>query len=138
MDPFVLMGWRRAFLSTIRSHRDLVVWQKGMDLVERVYALTKAFPADERFRLISQSTRAAVSVPANIAEGHSRSTRRDYAYFVAVAKGSLMELETYLMIALRLGYLPPTQADPVLSSVEEISRMLTALRNRLIERPRTQ
>ena len=78
-------------MTKIESHRDLIVWQRGMDLVEGVYAATKNFPVDERFRLINQATRAAVSVPANIAEGHARGTRREYAQFVAIAKGSLME-----------------------------------------------
>ena len=78
-------------MAQIQSHRDLTVWQKGLDLVEAVYLMTKAFPDDERYRLMHQSTRAAVSVPANIAEGHARGTRRDYANFVAIARGSLMD-----------------------------------------------
>jgi four helix bundle protein len=73
-------------MTKIESHRDLFVWQRGMDLVEAVYAATKNFPVAERFRLINQATRAAVSVPANIAEGHARGTRREYAQFVAIAK----------------------------------------------------
>jgi four helix bundle protein len=120
-------------MSTIRSHRDLTVWQKGMDLVEQVYALTRRLPPDERFRLVSQSTRAAVSVPANIAEGHSRGTRRDYAYFVSVAKGSLMELETYVMVSQRLGYVGPADVSDVLERISDMSKMLTALRQRLTE-----
>ena len=123
-------------MGSIKSHRDLVVWQHGMDLVEAIYAFTRRFPDDERFRLVNQATRAAVAVPANIAEGHSRGTRRDYAQFVAIAKGSLMELETYIMIAERLGYATVEQAEPVLARIGEISRMLTALRSRLLE-PRT-
>ena len=95
--------------------------------------VTKAFPADERFRLITQATRAAVSVPANIAEGHARETRRDYAQFVSVAKGSLMELETYVMISERLGYSGQTDTAAVLDRIAELSRMLTALRRRLLE-----
>lgn len=91
-------------MTHIQSHRDLAVWQKGMDLVEAVYSMTSIFPIDERYRLVHQSTRAAVSVPANIAEGHARGTRRDYAHFISIARGSLMELETYVMIAGRLRY----------------------------------
>ena len=117
----------------IRSHRDLIVWQKSMDLVEQVYALTQEFPADERFRLTGQATRAAVSVPANVAEGHSRATRRDYAHFVAIAKGSLMELETYVMIAMRLGYVDAHRTHGILLHIGEVSRMLTSLRRRLAE-----
>jgi len=80
--------------------------------------------------LTGQITRAAASVPANIAEGHARSTRRDYANFLAIAKGSLMETETFLMLALRLGYLSKEQATPTLVLITEISKMLTSLRHR--------
>ncbi len=106
-----------------------------MDLVEHVYALTQRFPPDERFRLTGQAIRSAISVPANVAEGHSRATRRDYGHFVAIARGSLMELETYVMIAGRLGYIDSKQTDAVLERTGELSRMLTALRRRLAEPP---
>ena len=69
----------------IESHRDLLVWQKGMDLVEAVYALADGFPREERFGLVQQMTRASVAVPANLAEGHARGTRRDYGHFVSIA-----------------------------------------------------
>ena len=119
----------------VQSHRDLIVWQRAMDLVTTIYALTARFPADERFRLIDQATRAAISVPANIAEGHARSSRRDYAQFVAIARGSLMELETYVMIGERLGYVPQRENIEIRATIAEISRMLTALRRRLLEPP---
>lgn len=122
-------------MSTIGSHRDLVVWQKAMDLVVAVYDLTGEFPATEQFRLTAQATRAVVSVPANIAEGHARSTARDYANFLSIAKGSLMETETLLMVAIRLKYLSESQCRSTLALITEISKMLTALRNRLGERP---
>ncbi len=122
-------------MAKIDSHRDLLVWQKGMDLVDAIYSMTRGFPDDERFRLVSQATRAAVSVPANIAEGHARGTRRDYAQFVAVARASLMELETYVMIARRLGYKGTENAPDVLERISELSRMLTSLRQRLLEPP---
>ncbi len=116
----------------IESHRDLLVWQKAMDLAEEIYRHTAKFPVVERYRLVSQLTRAAASVPANIAEGHARATRRDYANFLAVAKGSLMETETFLMLSVRLKYLRQDEAEPTLHLVTEISKMLTALRSRLI------
>jgi four helix bundle protein len=117
----------------IGSHRDLVVWQKAMDLAVEVYRLSKSFPRDEAFRLTSQITRAVASVPANIAEGHARSTARDYAHFLSVSKGSLMETETYLMmLSVRLGYLTRESASPALSLITEISKMLTSLRARLV------
>jgi four helix bundle protein len=116
----------------IGSHRDLVVWQKAMDLTVEVYRLARRFPKDEMYRLISQLTRAAASVPANIAEGHARSTARDYAHFVSIAKGSLMETETYLVLAVRLGYLTQENARFALGLVVEISKMLTSLRSKLV------
>jgi four helix bundle protein len=96
----------------IGSHRDLLVWQKAMDLTVEVYRLSQRFPREEIYRLTSQVTRAAASVPANIAEGHARATSRDYANFVAIAKGSLMETETFVMLAVRLGYLSEEMAAP--------------------------
>ncbi len=120
-------------MARIQSHRDLTVWQKGMDLVVAVYALAKQFPVEERYGLVQQATRAAVGVPANIAEGHARGTRRDYAHFIAIARGSLMELETHVMIVERLGMVDSKSVAEVLERVSEVSRMLTALRNRLLE-----
>ena len=117
----------------ITSHRELMVWQRAMELVVEVYRLSARFPADERFRLTSQITRAAASVPANIAEGHARSTAREYARFLAIAKGSLMETETFLMLAIRLRYVAEPHAEPVLAMVTQISKMLTRLRARLRE-----
>lgn len=116
-----------------RSHRDLVVWQKAMDLVEEVYRLSGQFPAEERFRLSSQITRAAISVPSNIAEGNARGSRNDYVRFLSIAKGSLMERETQVMLAVRLGYVNEASAEPALNLIVEISKMLTAMRNRLLD-----
>ena len=130
------MEWRlQTFgtMTTIQSHRDLIVWQKAVLLVERIYALTACFPRSEMSRLGFQTTRAAASVPANIAEGHARSSRRDYAQFLAIAKGSLMELDTFLVIAQRLGFVDGKAAAPSLELIEEISKMLTALRRRLLD-----
>jgi four helix bundle protein len=119
----------------VQSHRDLVVWQKAMDMTVQVYELTKNFPSSEMYRLVAQVTRAAASVPANIAEGHGRGgSRKDYAYFLSIAKGSLMETETFLMLAIRLNYINASQAQSTLSLITEISKMLTALRNRLLSK----
>jgi four helix bundle protein len=107
------------------------VWQKAMDLAVEVYRLSASFPADERFRLTAQVTRAAVSVPANIAEGNSRATKKDYAHFVSIARGSLAETETFLLLALRLRYLDEAQAAPAFALASEVGRMLTSLRSRL-------
>ena len=119
-------------MAKIKSHRDLIVWQKSMDLAEDVYRLTSGFPREELYRMTSQLTRAAISVPANIAEGHARGTRRDYANFLAIAKGSLMETETFLMLAERLGYGKQNPIDRTLSLVTEVSKMITAIRSKLL------
>jgi four helix bundle protein len=120
-------------ITKIESHRDLLVWQKAMDLAVEIYRLASKFPASETYRLVSQITRAVASVPANIAEGHARSTRRDYANFLAIAKGSLMETETFLMLAVRLQHLGEVEAAKGLNLITEISKMLTSLRRRLRE-----
>jgi len=120
----------------VRSHRDLLVWRKAMDLVELIYDLAEKFPASESHRLVAQITRAVVSVPANIAEGQARSTSRDFANFLAIAKGSLMEAETLLMIAVRRGYASETAASVAFAQITEISKMLTSLRSRLAARGR--
>jgi len=103
-----------------------------MDLAVQTYQLAAKFPAYEAYRLTAQVTRAVASVPANIAEGHARGSKKDYANFLAIAKGSLMETKTFLMLALRLGYLSKEEGSPTLTLVSEISKMLTALRSRLL------
>jgi four helix bundle protein len=102
--------------------------------VVQVYRLSSRFPADERHRLTSQITRAAASVPANIAEGHARSSAKEYARFLAIAKGSLMETETFVMLAVRPDYLSEHHAAPALDLVTQVSKMLTAIRMRLASR----
>lgn len=116
----------------IESHRDLIVWQKALDASIQIYQLARKFPKQETYGLVSQLTRACVSVPANIAEGHARGTPKDYAHFVAIAKGSLMEAETYLLLAQRLGYASDSELRPALAPMTEISKMLTSLRSKLL------
>jgi four helix bundle protein len=119
----------------IASHRELLVWQKAMDLVVQVYALTKTYPHAEQYALTAQTTRAAVSVVTNIAEGHARSTRKDYAQYLSISRGSLMEAETLVTIAERLGYVSRNDVADVEDRIIEISKMLTALRRRILEPP---
>jgi four helix bundle protein len=121
---------------TVLSYRDLTVWKKGMTLAASVYRLTRRMPKHEEYRIAGQMIRAASSIPANIAEGHGRGTRRDYAHFVSIAKGSLAELETFLLLTSDLDLAPTNAIEPVLEQAEEVGRMLTALRNRLTDRPR--
>jgi len=115
-------------LAEIRSHRDLVVWQKAMDLAVEVYRIVRALPDAERFGLISQLSRAATSIPANIAEGHGRMGGREYANFLSIARGSLKEL---LELAVRVGYVPEDDTKTALSIADEVGRMLTTLIQRL-------
>ncbi len=116
----------------IYSHRDLVVWQRAMDLVDSVYDLTDRFPVRERFALSSQLTRAVVSVPANIAEGRARSTAKDFANFLVMARSSLMETDTLMAVALRRKYVPEDAAKAVSSDIVAISKMLSSLRAKII------
>ncbi|MFC7377765.1 four helix bundle protein [Brevundimonas sp. GCM10030266] len=119
---------------TVRSYRDLIVWQKSMVLAADVYWLTREFPKHEEYRISGQMIRAATSIPANIAEGHGRGTRKDYAHFVSIAKGSVAELETFLLLAIDLMLSKKEHITPVLDLAEEVGRMLNALRRRLNER----
>lgn len=109
------------------GYRDLQVWAKSMDWVEAVYRCAGRWPVDERFGLISQARRAAVSVAANIAEGSGRRTRGEFLQFLGIAKGSLAETETFLMLSARLGYTPRQELAALLSESEQIGRMITAL-----------
>jgi four helix bundle protein len=118
-------------MTKIQSHRDLIVWQKAMTLTVEVYELSRRFPADEVYRLTSQLTRAAASVPANIAEGHARTTSRDYANFLAIARGSLAETETFLLLATRLGYVTIDQVSGAMGLIDEVGKMISAIRSRL-------
>ena len=107
-----------------RGYRELIVWQKAMDLVPMVYRLTKCFPDDERFGLSSQIRRAAVSIPANIAEGQARQHTAEFAQALAIARGSLAELDTLLLTAVRLSYLRAGDLQSATSLMIEIRRIL--------------
>ena len=118
-----------------RSHRELTVWRKGLDLACQVYALTRIMPKEEMYRLSGQIIRCSTSIPANIAEGNARGTRRDYAHFISIARGSAAELETFLLIIKRLTLAPDDQVDDLLVRTEEVGRMLSALRTKLVPNP---
>lgn len=111
----------------MKTYKELDVWQRAMDLVVVVYQATQHFPAQEKYGLISQMQRAAVSVAANIAEGWGRGTREDYVRFLFISRGSLMELETHLLIAQRLGFLNEAEVMMMAQQIERISMMLSRL-----------
>jgi four helix bundle protein len=111
----------------ISSYRDLIAWQKAMDLVVTVYQATEPYPNREMFGLTNQSRRAAVSVPSNIAEGQGRGSTKDYVHFLRIARGSLQELETQLILAQRLGFLPDSHLESLLAQSDEVSRIISGL-----------
>jgi four helix bundle protein len=111
----------------IKSHRDLIAWQKAMALVTDVYGLTKTFPREEMYGLTAQTRRAAASVPANIAEGQGRRYGREFHQFLGNARGSLMELDTHLELALRVGYLNSEQHSGIRANLDEVGRILNGL-----------
>lgn len=114
-----------------QHYRDLIAWQKAMDLVENVYKLTETFPKREVYSLTDQIRRAAVSIPSNIAEGQAHFTNREFVHYLRHSRGSVAELETQLLIARRLDYLQQDQADILLKKIDELSRILSGLINSL-------
>ncbi len=109
---------------TIRDYRDLKIWQTAMGLAEQVYLLSAQFPKPELYSLTAQVQRSAVSVPSNIAEGHARRSPAEFLRFLAIASGSLAELETQITLAHRFGYIPGKQLEEVLGKVSEMGKML--------------
>lgn len=118
-------------MGDIRSHRDLLVWQKAVDLAVIVYRVAEALPAAERFGLWSQMTRSATSVSFNIAEGRGRQGSREFANFLSIARGSLAELDTAIEIAVRLNYLNREEVAQIDATASEVGRMLTTLLKRM-------
>jgi len=108
----------------MQTHRDLIVWRKAIDLVEETYRATRGWPREEIYGRTSQVRRAVVSIPANIAEGQGRGSPRDFLRFLAIANGSLIENETHLFIARRLGYLEEPPLLLFLQQTAEVSRLL--------------
>ena len=115
----------------VRNYRELIAWQKAMDLVEQVYQATKQFPREELYGLTSQLRRAVVSMPSNIAEGQGRSSTKEFQNFLSIAHGSLREVETQLLIAQRLDYLTNDQLTPLMELAAEVSRLTNGLLNSL-------
>lgn len=115
---------------SVNSFRDLRVWQAAMELVATTYDVTKTFPSHETYGLVSQMRRAAVSIPSNIAEGHTRESTKEYLHHISMAHASLAELQTQIEIAVMLNYLPG-DASHLLSRTTSLSKQLYALRNAL-------
>jgi len=117
--------------SKIKSFRELLVWQKGIELTKAVYCLTQKFPAEEKFGVVSQLRRAAVSVPSNIAEGQARRSSGEFSQFISVSLGSLAELETQLIIVSELGIASCNQTEPLIVRIHELQKMLHSLRSKI-------
>ncbi|MGH8616817.1 MAG: four helix bundle protein [Burkholderiales bacterium] len=117
-------------MPTLRPHYRLEAWKCARELVRNIYTLTQSFPREEVFGLTSKMRRAAVSVPSNIAEGAARTSRKEFAQFLNIARGSLSELETQLLIASDLGYIE--SKAPVFDTIDHVSRLLTGLHKSLL------
>ena len=115
----------------VSSYKDLMVWQRAIQMSLAIYCLTSGFPPEERYCLTSQLRRAGVSVPSNIAEGYGRGTRKDYKQFLSIARGSTLEVQTQLVIANKLGFCDPQQMKETESLSEEVSKMLYSLIGKL-------
>ncbi|MCL2304234.1 MAG: four helix bundle protein [Planctomycetaceae bacterium] len=116
---------------SVKDYRDLIVWEKGMELAESVYSVSSQFPKSETYGLVSQIRKAAVSVPSNIAEGQGRYSDADFARFLSIANGSVKEVETQLLLAVRLSYVQNIQIHSCMNLCSEIARLIAGLRNKL-------
>ena len=119
-------------MKVVQSYKDLIVWQKGINLVSEIYKVTERFPKSEMFGLTSQIRRAAVSIPANLAEGYGRKHWAEYAQFVRIAFGSEAELETHLLIAQNIGFIKKEEAAKAEALLNEVMRMLNKLSSSLV------
>ncbi|NEN94758.1 MAG: four helix bundle protein [Moorea sp. SIO3I7] len=118
-------------MSDINNFKDLLIWQKAMDIAEKCYFLTKFFPKEELYGMVQQIRRAAVSIPANIAEGYGRRSTPEYIRFLNIAQGSINELETHLILSSRVGLSKQTDIELIVSLLTEETRMIIALIRKL-------
>ena len=119
----------------IRDYKDLHVWQKGMQLAKEIYLLTGKFPSEEKFGLVSQMRRAAVSIPSNIAEGQARNTSGEFVQFISHAEGSAAEVDTQLRLSIELGYYSTNDLETVFRLLTDVQKMLKRLRYSLTTHP---
>jgi len=117
-----------------RSYKDLAVWKKGIELAKAVYRLTQSYPAEEKFGLVAQMRRAAVSVPSNLAEGQARHTTGEFIQFISHAEGSVAELDTQLILSIELTLCTTANAEPASCLITELRKMLNGLRRKLSTR----
>ena len=115
----------------VKNFKELVVWQKSMELTLIIYHLVKHFPKEEMYALTNQICRAAVSIPSNIAEGQGRQSKAEFLNFLSIANGSLAEVETQLLIAIKLGYIQEADAQYAQNLITQIGKMLNTIRSRL-------
>jgi len=115
----------------IKDFKDLIVWQKAMDLVEEVYRLVKKLPKEELFALSDQMRRSAISIPSNIAEGQGRNSTKEFIQFLAIAKGSKSELETQLLLCVKINYLNNSEIETAINLIQEVGKMLNSLQKSL-------
>jgi four helix bundle protein len=116
------------------NHKDLILWQKSMNLAVRVYNLSHRLPRNETFGLVSQIRRAGSSIPSNIAEGSARKSTREFVHFLHIARGSMAELETHLMLAQRIGYLTADEVAETQTAMDEVGRILNSVLSGLARR----
>lgn len=119
-------------MENIKDFKDLILWQRAMNLVVEVYDLVKKLPKEEFFALSDQIRRAVISIPSNIAEGQGRNSSKEFIHFLSIAKGSKAELETQLLLCVRINYLKELEIEKAMSLVEEVGKMLNSLQKRLI------
>ena len=115
----------------MHNYNNLQIWQQAMDLVEDIYKLTASFPIEEKFGLVSQMTRAAVSIPSNIAEGAGRNSDKDFAHFISIAIGSLYELNTQIVLSERLGYINQIQSQELQKKLDNLQRKSVSFKSKL-------
>ena len=115
----------------MHNYNNLQIWQLAMDLVEEIYKLTASFPIEEKFGLVSQMTRAAVSIPSNIAEGAGRNSDKDFAHFISIAIGSLYELNTQIVLSERLGYIDQSQSQELQKKLDNLQRKSVSFKSKL-------
>src|SRR5712692_4228653 len=120
--------------TTTRSYKDLVVWQKGIALAKLLYRITQSFPSAEKFALIAQMRRAAVSIPSNLAEGQARHTTGEFVQFISHAEGSVAELDTQLILSIELKFCDHASTAVAFELIDELRRMLNVLRRKLVAR----